>query len=555
LRLLPSILNHDGQTRLIGNRPAGMAVSSWRPLPMSSASSTQSRILITGARVYNRSGDVHRPPVRDVIVDGNLIESITTPEELRSEKADIVEAAAKGQPGSCVIEGVGKLLIPGLVNAHYHSYDVLSKGRFEDMPFDVWALHSQPAYWGKRSREELRARTLLGAMECLRHGITTIQDMNSLVPQDEETLDVILAAYDEVGIRVVFSIAVRDLPSLDIEPFLPADMPPEIAAIVGGKPGDARADLDFIAAQIKRLSRLSPRLHWALSPSGPQRCSQTLLQGIAELSERHGLPVFTHVYETRAQLAKARTSYTKHGGSYIRYMAEIGLLTERTTLAHGVYLMADEIEQLARAGASVVHNPLSNLKLKNGVAPLLEFKRSGVNLALGCDNCSCSDCQNLFQAMKMFSLLSSGMDADPTGVLACHAVDAATIGGARAVGLSGQVGDIRTGMKADLVLIDLSDMAYLPFNSAARQLVYSETGRGVHTVVVDGRIVLVDGRLTTVDEESFRQELAGVMEIVDRDYDALVVRQKPAIPFLLDANTTLKKTNLGLDRGIGQTAV
>ena len=82
------------------------------------------------------------------------------------------------------------LLIPGLVNAHYHSYDVLAKGRFEDIPFDVWALHSQPAYWGKRSKAELRARTLLGAMECLRHGITTIQDMNSLVPQDEETLDI-----------------------------------------------------------------------------------------------------------------------------------------------------------------------------------------------------------------------------------------------------------------------------------------------------------------------------------------------------------------------------
>ena len=120
-----------------------------------------------------------------------------------------------------MIDGAGKLLIPGLINAHYHSYDVLSKGRFEDMPFDVWALHSQPAYWGKRSKAELRARTLLGAMECLRHGITTIQDMNSLVPQDEETLDTILAAYAEAGVRVVFSIAVRDIAALDIEPFLP----------------------------------------------------------------------------------------------------------------------------------------------------------------------------------------------------------------------------------------------------------------------------------------------------------------------------------------------
>ena len=99
------------------------------------------------------------------------------------------------------------------MNAHYHSYDVLAKGLLEDMPFDVWALHSQPAYFGRRSKAEIRARTLLGALECLRNGVTTLQDMNSLVPQDEETLDIILSAYAEIGIRVVFSIAVRDVGS------------------------------------------------------------------------------------------------------------------------------------------------------------------------------------------------------------------------------------------------------------------------------------------------------------------------------------------------------
>jgi cytosine/adenosine deaminase-related metal-dependent hydrolase len=252
-------------------------------------------------------------------------------------------------------------------------------------------LHSQPAYWGKRSKAELRARTLLGAMECLRHGITTIQDMNSLVPQDEETLDIILGAYAEAGVRVVFSIAVRDIAALDIEPFLP-EMPADVVAIVAGKPGDAKADLAFVEAQIKRLDPLPPRLHWALSPSGPQRCSTPLLEGIAALSERHQLPVFTHVYETRAQLAKARSHYGDHGGSLVRYMADLGLLTPRTTLAHSVYVTPQEVEHIARAGAGVVHNPLANLKLKNGVAPLRLFKRAGINLALGCDNCSCSDC-------------------------------------------------------------------------------------------------------------------------------------------------------------------
>jgi 5-methylthioadenosine/S-adenosylhomocysteine deaminase len=498
-----------------------------------------SSILIRGARVYDRALDVHKPPVRDVIVAGDRIASVSLPDELPVEKQTIDRAAAQGVPGGRVIDARDMLLIPGLVNAHYHSYDVLCKGRFEDMPFDVWMLHSQPAYWGRRSRAELRARTLLGAMECLRHGITTLQDMCSLVPQDEETLDTIVSAYAEVGIRVVLSIAVRDVAALDMEPFLPAHMPAEAAAIIAGKPGDARADVAFVAAQIARLAPLPARFHWALSPSGPQRCTPPLLEGIAELSERHRLPVTTHVYETRAQLAKARRVYPEHGGSLLDYMDATGLLTARTTIVHSVYIRPAEIEQLARVGAGVVHNPLSNLKLKNGVAPLTRIRKAGVNLALGCDNCSCSDCQNLFQAMKMFALLCAGMDGEPTGIHAADAIEAATLGGARAVGLAGQIGDIKPGMKADLALIDLTDLAYLPFNSAARQLVYSETGRGVHTVLVDGRVVLENGRLTTVDEAEFRRELADVMQINDRDYAALERHQRPAIAHLLAGNRAL----------------
>lgn len=510
---------------------------------------TAARTLIKGGRVYDRAGDIHRPAIRDVIVEGNRIVSVTAENEPAA--LELAQAAERGEPGVSVIDAQGMLVIPGLINAHYHSYDVLSKGRFEDMPFDLWMLHSQPAHWGKRSAAELRARTLLGALEALRHGITTIQDMNSLVPQDEETLDIILSAYEEVGIRVVFSIAARDLASLDIEPFMPAGVPDNVKEIIGGKPGDAKADVAFIRAQLARRNPLPARLHWAIGPSGPQRCSQELLEGLAAISAEFDLPVLTHTYETRAQLAKARTVYDKFGGSYIRYMREIGLLTHRTTLAHGIYLTRAEVDQLAEAGAGVVHNPMSNLKLKNGVAPLIDYKRAGVNLALGCDNCSCSDCQNLFQAMKLYALLAQGMDGEPSGILACDAIDAATVNGARAVGLAGQVGEIRAGMKADLALIDLSDFAYQPFNSAARQMVYSESGRAVQTVMVDGEIVLANGEPTRVNMTAFRAELVEIMAQADKDYAALATRQSAATPYLLEATRNLNKADLGLNRFSG----
>jgi cytosine/adenosine deaminase-related metal-dependent hydrolase len=416
------------------------------------------------------------------------------------------------------------------------------------MPFDVWALHSQPAYFGKRGKAELRVRTLLGALECLRNGITTVQDMNSLVPQDEETLDTILSAYAEVGIRVVFSIALRDIAALDIAPFLPADMPESALAIVRGAPKDAKEELAFVERQIRRLDPLPPRLTWGLSPSGPQRSSRALLEGIADLARRLELPVFTHVYETKAQTAKARAIYGDHDGSMIRHLADIGLLTARTTIAHGVWLRPDEIALMAEHGSGIAHNPISNLKLKSGVAPMASALRVGINVALGCDNCSCGDCQSMFQAMKMYCLLAAVTDANPTGVHARDAMRAATLGGARAMKLDGQIGAIHAGMKADLVVIDLDDIAYQPLNSAARQLVFSETGRGVETVIVDGEVVMRERRVTTIDEAALREELAALMPAYRRDFASVARANAPIIPYLLAANERLKSHDVGLDR-------
>jgi 5-methylthioadenosine/S-adenosylhomocysteine deaminase len=164
------------------------------------------QLLLKGGRVLDLDGDIHRPAYRDVCIIDGRIAAIDDPAAPSESAREILRRAEAGEPGFRVIDASDRLIVPGFVNAHYHSYDVLAKGMLEDMPFDIWALLSQPAYWGKRSKAELRARTLIGAIECLKNGITTLQDMNSLVPQDEETLDIILSAYAELGIRVVFSI-------------------------------------------------------------------------------------------------------------------------------------------------------------------------------------------------------------------------------------------------------------------------------------------------------------------------------------------------------------
>ena len=387
----------------------------------------------------------------------------------------------------------------------------------------------------------------MGALEALRNGITTLQDMHTLVPRDEETLDTILATYEEVGIRVVFSLAMRDVAALNIAPFLSPNTPPDVLALIEGRPNDPRAEIDFVDRQIARRPA-GPRFSWGVSPSGPQRSSRMLLEGVCDLAGRHRLPIFTHVYETKAQAAKARAIYGQTGGSMVRAMHEVGLFRHRTTIAHGLWLLPEEVELMAGHGVGLAHNPISNLKLKSGIAPMRRVLDAGINVALGCDNCSCGDCQNMFQAMKMLCLLAGVTDPHPTGVHAAQAIRAATLGGARAMGLEEEIGAIRPGLRADLALIDLTDPAYMPFNSAARQLVYSECGRGVRTTIVDGRVVMRDGRITTVDEAAFRAELEALMPAFREHFAAVTTANRAAIPFLLDANRRLDGYDVGLDR-------
>src|SRR6185503_12089671 len=189
------------------------------------------------------------------------------------------------------------------------------------------------------------------------------------------------------------------------------------------------------------------------------------------------------------------------------YLDRFGLVSPRLSVAHGLWTAPEELALLAERGATVIVNANSNFKLKDGVPPVNALRRAGVPLAFGCDCFSCSDVQNLFQSMKLCCLLASGESPAPGALGAAQALRIATEGGAATAGLARAIGAVRAGMKADFVLLDLADPSFVPFNSAARQLVFSETGRAVKTVVVDGRVVLRDGRITTVDEPALQREL------------------------------------------------
>jgi len=494
------------------------------------------RLLIRGGQVYDHDGDVHKPARADILIEGGDIIAVG-PDLAADSAVEIVDASRR-------------LVVPGLINAHYHSHDTLCRGMFEELPLEMWLLYTLPM-GQSRSKEEVRARTLVGALESLRCGITTVQDMLGLVPLDDENTDVVIAAYREAGIRVVFSPMVWDVPPIAMvrhKDVLPAD----IQEMLGTKGRPIREQIDYLEHQFKRHPA-GGTLHWAIAPFAPQRCTPKMLEGCAALAEKHDLTVYTHVYETKGQALIARELFAQHDGSLINCLDSTGLLGPRLNIVHSVWISRPEMERMAAADAGIVLNHLSNMKLKSGIAPVCDLRETGVRLGLGCDNCSGSDVQSVFQAMKMFCLLAAVSEPEPGPGLAHEVLRHATLGNARTAGLAGRLGAIRPGYKADLVLIDLDDVAYLPYNSAARQLVYTEAGRGVETVIVDGRVVMKERKVKTIDEEALRREVADLMRHFVADYERVVESRRRALPYMLDAHRQVWRTDIGMDRFVGRT--
>ncbi len=494
-------------------------------------------ILIRGGRVYDHDGDTDRPDIADVLIRGGRIVQVGRGLQSGTGSADRI------------IDASGKLVMPGFVNAHYHSHDVLLKGCFETIPLEHWVLGALPPSYPKRPVAEVRARTLLGAAECLRSGMTTIQDMLTLYPFDPEHLEAVLAAYEEIGIRCTFSLQIGDIPGIERVPFWKEVVPEEYHRFLGASVEPGRSDpLEHVRERYLAHRTASPRLGWALAPTSPEFCTSALLEGLAALSEEFGLPVITHIYESRGMAVAGRLFMPEHDGSQVKYLRSTGLLGPRVGLAHSVWMRPDEIDILAETGTNVILNPVGNLKTRSGVPPIRGYLDAGVPTAIGCDNCSCGDSQNIFQAMKAFAGLAAIVNPEPGPPSAADTIACATLGGARALGLAGEVGAIRPGMKADISVIDLATPQYVPLNSAARQTVFAESGEGVETVIVDGRVVLDGRRLTGIDEEALYAEVEAAMPGLRADIAAVAGRNAKMHAPLLEAWRRTWREDVGINR-------
>ena len=455
-----------------------------------------------------------------------------------------------------IIDGRGKLLMPGLINAHFHSPVNHMKGRLDSLPLEIFMLYESPALEGLMpTPREAYVRTQLACAEMLRTGVTAVQDDAFFVPRPTpEIIDAVMQAYADSGIRATVALDEPNVPELDKLPFLAELLPADLRAELAVPRAFGMADL--LAAYAHLIGRwhgaADGRLSAAVSCSAPQRVSVDYFHALEDLSRANGLPFYAHMLETKLQRVLGQERFG--GRSLVRYVADLGLLSPRMNVIHAIWVDDHDLDLIAEAGAVIAHNPISNLRLGSGVMPFRRIRDRGIPICLGTDEAIADDAVNMWAVAKMVGLVHNISGPDyAQWPRAAEILECMLRGGARAMGRADDLGAVEPGRLADLALIDLDTLPFTPLNDLARQLVYCENGGSVRLTMVAGRIVFDDGRLTTVDEPALRAE---ALALFAERRPALEAAARAADRWLPHYRSMVAKANardVGMNRWVGDS--
>jgi len=457
------------------------------------------KMLLSGGRVLR--ADLKTCDPADVLVEDGFIIAIEPPGHIAREDLDRIDAS-------------DRLLVPGLVNGHTHGHGGLGKGAVGDrVPLEVF-LSASAAINGSRTIEDKRLSATLTAVELVRKGCTAAYDLFVEYPvPSREGIDAVASAYGEVGMRAVIAPMMADRTLYSALPGLMEALPPDLQDRAR-KLELAPYEASIVAARdiIMRWRHDRDQLRPALGPTIPLHCSDAFLVACARLGEECAVALQTHVAESKTQ---AVLGVRKYGKSLVAHLQELGVLGPRFSAAHGIWLDSDDISRLADEGAGVVHNPMSNLRIGSGVAPVRGFLDAGVRLGIGTDASNTSDGQNMLEAQRLAALLSRVADVDPDRWLSVEEVfRAATEGSAAILGFD-RIGRLVPGYRADIVFLDVGHINYVPLRDPLRQLVLAENGAAIESVMINGRFVLRQGRLLTLDESRLRRQAEAAIERLD----------------------------------------
>jgi 5-methylthioadenosine/S-adenosylhomocysteine deaminase len=420
-----------------------------------------------------------RRPISLVVVGGTVItenaaHQILTPGAVAIDGADIVEVdrpeaiAARYAPGQ-TIDARRDVVMPGLINTHTHAPMVMFRGLADDLALMEWLQkYIFPAEAKTVSPEFVRTGTRLAALEMIESGTTTFADMYYF---EEE----IARTARDAGLRGVLGETIIQFPSPD------AKTPEE---------GVARAER-FIQA-----FKDDPLIVPAIAPHALYTNTREDLIASAQLARKYHVPVLIHLEETQDELQQARE---KFHATPVQYLESIGFWGQRTLAAHGVWASDEDIQILKRWGVGVAHNPESNMKLASGAAPVTKYLAAGIPLGLGTDGAASNNDLDMFEAMRQASFLAKLSTRDPTAVPAATALEMATIGGARALGLEKTIGSLEAGKRADLIVVSMGAARQTPTYNPVSDLVYVTRGDDVLTTIVNGRVLMRDRKVLTLD--------------------------------------------------------
>ncbi|MCU1637795.1 MAG: hypothetical protein JWL94_442 [Microbacteriaceae bacterium] len=461
------------------------------------------RTLIVGAQVVTgAAGEMSLSP-QDLIIEGGLIRNI------------VASGSVAPTGDDDLITAHGRLVFPGLVNAHTHSYGNLGSGMFDGLTLEAWVPFSSAITAG-RNFEEGYVSAMIGGIAALRTGTTTVLDH---LGGTLESIEGALQAYVELGIRVTLAPMVADMPAHRTVTPVPSFEPMLLKRLDARETPDLATLAELQHTLVRSWHGRDSRVKIALGPSGPQRCSDELLAWSARAAEEFDTIVHTHLLESRAQCSSPLAGER----GLVSRLGDHGLLTERLSAAHGVWCSEDELRLIADAGASMVHNPWSNLTLGNGVASFPRWIQLGIRSGIGTDGANCGNDQNMLLAMRLATVIHrSAAEVVESWPTPHRILEAATAGSAAAAGWSGSVGRIEVGRAADLTIIDGTSSTYLPASDPVTQYVLAEQGRDVETVIVGGRVVMTQGVPTLVDERSIVARAAEAQE-------RMLARSAPAI--------------------------
>ncbi|MBI4485823.1 MAG: amidohydrolase, partial [Acidobacteria bacterium] len=427
------------------------------------------------------------------VITQNATHQILTPGAVAVDGTDIVdvdqaEAIASRYEATETINARDQIILPGLINTHTHAPMVMFRGLADDLALMDWLeKYIFPAEAKTVSPEFVRIGTRLAAVEMIESGTTTYADMYYF---EEEIAKATRAA----GLRGVLAQTIIQFPAPD------AKTPAE---------GLDRAER-FIQA-FKDDSLIVP----AVGPHAIYTNDEATLRASAALGRKYGVPVVIHLAETEDEISSARE---RHRLTPTGYLESIGFLGPRTMAAHGVWMTDDDIQILKRRGVAVSHNPESNMKLASGTAPVGKYLGAGVALGLGTDGAASNNDLDMFEAMRQASLLDKHTTRDPTAMPAQVALDLATIGGARSLGMEKLIGSLEPGKRADLIAVSMRSARQTPMYDPVSHLVYATHGDDVRTTIVNGKVLMKDREMRTL-----------IRAVVIADANALAMKIREAV--------------------------